>query len=129
MSVSQALLDILSESDLPHDVVSVAVHLAASLVLVSPAILDCQPLLVRVVEGVCGRVEEVELVLEFFHEVAGYPQFQEVSWLGLIGGMKMSVGVMEIVTQFPYLVYRRFFQCVYDIVNLRCKEKRKKPPF
>ena len=59
--------------------VSVAVHLAASLVLISPAIPDCHPLLVRVVEGVCGRVEEVELVLEFFQEVAeGYPQFQEV---------------------------------------------------
>lgn len=80
MSVSQALLDILSESGLPHDVVSVAVHLATSLVLVSLAIPDCQPLLVRMVEGVCGRVEEVELVLEFFQEVAeGYPQFQEVS--------------------------------------------------
>ena len=80
MSVSQALLDILSESGLPHDVVSVAVYLAASLVLVSLAIPDCHPLLVRVVEGVCGRVEEVELVLEFFQEVAeGYPQFQEVS--------------------------------------------------
>ena len=78
--------------------VSVAVHLAASLVLISPAIPDCHPLLVRVVEGVCGRVEEVELVLEFFQEVAeGYPNFQEVrfDWC-----MSKSTVVMETVTIF-----------------------------
>jgi len=57
----------------------VALHLTASLVLVCSSIPDCQPLLVRVVESVCGRVEEVGLVLEFFQEVAeGYPKFQEV---------------------------------------------------
>ena len=82
---SQTLLDILPEPDLPADALSVALHLGASLLLVSPALpdLEGQPhLLEGIVSKACGRVhgKEVELVLEFFQElVEGHEKFQAVS--------------------------------------------------
>ena len=79
-------MKILSESQLPSAVLSVAVQLAASLVLVSPSVPECHTHLTQLVKGVAecdGRrsqnKEDVGIVLEFFRELADkYDGFEYV---------------------------------------------------
>ena len=79
-------MKILSESQLPSDVLSVAVQLAASLILVSPNVPECHVHLPQLVKGVAkcdgGRsnnIEDVGVVLEFFRELADkYSGFEYV---------------------------------------------------
>ena len=77
---TQILLEIISEPDLPDSVLSVALHLATSLLLLSDVIPDTRPLLTAIVREVCGKTQAVGLVTEFFKELAGeYSEFQNVS--------------------------------------------------
>ena len=76
MFILQAVLEVLSESQLPRCVLSVVIQLAASLILVSPCVPECRAHLSQLVKGVCDgerSVKEegaVEMVLTFFQELA-----------------------------------------------------------
>ena len=78
----QVIVGLLSEGSLSHQSLSVAVHLAASIILISSYVPHTHTSLVSLVRGVCGvRVVErweVELVIEFFRELAEkYQEFEE----------------------------------------------------
>ena len=82
--LSQALHDLNFELSLPREVFLVGAHVAASLILVCPVIPDCQPLLTKLVRGVCShqRVdkESVQVVTQFFQElVEKWDMFESVS--------------------------------------------------
>ena len=76
----------MSESRLPGGVLSVAVQLAASLILVSPNVPECHAHLAQLVKGVANsnggrshREEDVGTVLNFFQELADkYSGFEYV---------------------------------------------------
>ena len=71
----QAVINILNEPHLPRGILTVAVQVAASLVLVSQNIPDCHahlPQLLKCVSDGGRRVneEEVEVILMFYQELA-----------------------------------------------------------
>ena len=76
-------MSILSDSSLNLQVLSVAIHLAASLILITPNLPECHTHISTLVRGVCGgRVatkEEVEFIINFFQELAEkYQDFETV---------------------------------------------------
>ena len=85
--LQQAVVKILNEPHLPRDILTVAVQVAASLVLVSPNVADCHAHLPQLLKGVSdgGRrvsEEEVKIVLMFFQELAQkYSGFEYVRHL------------------------------------------------
>ena len=86
ISSPQPVMKVLSESQLPSDILSIAVQLAASLILVSPNVPECRAHLAQLVKGVAkcdgGRSqnkEDVGIILEFFKELADkYDGFEYV---------------------------------------------------
>lgn len=83
IALLQAVMNILSETCLDTEALTVVIHLAASLILISPSLPECSVHVSRLVNSVCvGRVvkkEEVELVIGFFQELLEkYQEFEEV---------------------------------------------------
>ena len=84
-NIIQPILGILSEYHLPTGVLTVAVQLAASLILVSPNVPGYHTHLSPLLKAVCDRDktndrEEVGIVLAFFQELAQkYPGYEYVS--------------------------------------------------
>ena len=80
----QPILEVLSEHHLPAGVLTVAVQLAASLILVSPNVPECHAHLSPLLKAVCDRGrtndrEEIGIVLAFFQELAlKYPGYEYV---------------------------------------------------
>lgn len=80
----QPILEILREHHLPASVLTVAIQLAASLILVSPNVPECHTHLSPLLKAVCdhGRTndrEEIGIVLAFFQELAlKYPGYEYV---------------------------------------------------
>lgn len=73
-------MEILADGGLPDDVMTVAAHLAASLLLIgSSALPEAHALLRGVVKEVFRRTDKGGVVFEFCKELATkYPQFTEV---------------------------------------------------
>ena len=75
------LQEIIADTSLPDDVMGVATHVAASLLLVrSSALSEARPLLMGVVESVFKRTDKGSVVVEFCKELAlKYAHFTEVT--------------------------------------------------
>ena len=121
--VVQVMVGVLSECSLSHQSLSVAVHLAASIVLVSPHIPHTHTSLTSLVRGVC-RVRvverlEVELVIEFFRELAEkYQEFEEDilrECLAFCSSTLHSSGYNDLILQFLAELCLHFEPLLYSV--------------
>ena len=131
-------MEILAESELPSDVLSVTVQLVASLILIGPNVPECHTHLSKLVRGVAkcdgGRgnaKEDVTVVLGFFRELADkYSGFEHVRitacmyiiMMYILYCMHCTVYIhvhvdVDVSTLCIIPEYRTFYQIVFDTAS------------
>ena len=104
-------MDTLGDVSLPSDVSNTALHLAASLVQLSPDLQGSSQYTVQLMEVVCGRdkweePDEVQLVVSFFQELASNKDFF----------IEVGCSTMAIVMSPPIELYSWLSSCTFTIV-------------